>query len=136
MKQEINATQPALSPRLEKVRDRFETWRRRKKPGSRIPKALWQAAVQSCKGDSVLQVSRALRLNYNDLKERVDAAEELGNPGPDCDLDFVQLGFGASILPSECTLELEASNGAKMKIGFKGAVDALALCEAFWRQGS
>ena len=121
---------------LQKVRDRFETWRRRKKPGSRIPKALWQAAVESCKGDSVLQVSRALRLNYNDLKEHVDAAEELGNSGPDCDLDFVQLGFGASILPSECTLELEASNGAKMKIGFKGAVDALALCEAFWRQGS
>jgi hypothetical protein len=41
MKQEINATQPALSPSLEKVRDRFETWRRRKKPGSRIPEALW-----------------------------------------------------------------------------------------------
>ena len=136
MKQEIKATQPALNPSLEKVHDRFETWRRRKKPGSRIPKALWQVAVESCKGDSVLQVSRALRLNYNDLKQRVDAAEEIGNPGPDCDLDFVQLGFGASILPSECTLELEASNGAKMKIGFKGAVDALALCEAFWRQGS
>jgi len=136
MKQEINATQPALSPSLEKVRDRFETWRRRKKPSSRIPKALWQAAVESCKGDSVLQVSRALRLNYNDLKARVDAAEEIGHPGADCDLDFVQLGFGASILPSECTLELEASNGAKMKVGFKGAVDALALCEAFWRQGS
>ena len=136
MKQEINATQPALSPSLEKVRDRFETWRRRKKPGSRIPKALWQAAVESCKGDSVLQVSRALRLNYNDLKARVDATEKLGHPGPNCDLDFVQLGFGASILPSECTLELEASNGAKMKVGFKGAVDALALCEAFWRQGS
>jgi hypothetical protein len=136
MKQKINATQPTLSPSLEKVRDRFETWRRRKKPGSRIPKAMWQAAVESCKGDSVLQVSRALRLNYNDLKARVDAAEEVGNPGPDCDLDFVQLGFRASILPSECTLELEASNGAKMKIGFRGAVDALALCDAFWRQGS
>ena len=136
MKQEINATQPALSPSLEKVRDRFEIWRRRKKPGSRIPKALWQAAVESCKGVSVLQVSRALRLNYNDLKQRVDAAEEIGHPGPNCDLDFVELGFGASILPSECTLELEASNGAKMKIGFRGAVDALALCEAFWRQGS
>ena len=136
MKQEINTTQPALSPSLEKVRDRFETWRRRKKPGSRIPKALWQAAVESCKGDSVLQVSRALRLNYTDLKERVNAVEELVHPGANCDLDFVQLGFGASILPSECTLELEASSGAKMKIGFKGAVDALALCEAFWRQGS
>ena len=63
MKQEINTTHPALSPSLEKVRDRFETWRKRKKPGSRIPKALWQAAVESCKDDSVLQVSRALRLN-------------------------------------------------------------------------
>ena len=48
MKQEINTTQPALNPSIEKVRDRFETWRRRKKPGSRIPKALWQAAVESC----------------------------------------------------------------------------------------
>jgi hypothetical protein len=77
-----------------------------------------------------------LRLNYNDLKERVDAAEEIVNPVANCDPDFVQLGFGASILPSECTLELEAPTGAKMKVGFKGAVDALALCEAFWRQGS
>jgi hypothetical protein len=48
----------------------------------------------------------------------------------------MELGFGVSILPSECTLELEASSGAKMKIGFKGALDALALCEAFWRQES
>ena len=136
MKQEINTTQPALSPSLEKVRDRFETWRKSKKPGSRIPKTLWQAAVESCKGDSVLQVSRALRHNYNDLKARVDAAEELVHPGANYDLDFMELDFGASILPSECSLELEASNGAKMKIGFKGTVDALALCESFWRQGS
>jgi hypothetical protein len=32
---------------------------------------------------------------------------------------LVEFGFGASILPSVCTVEMEGSNGVKMKIRYK-----------------
>lgn len=122
-----------LSPALEKARDRFEIWRSRKKSGTRIPKALWQAAIECCKSDSVFQVSKTLRLNYMDLKERVETSEESRTLVPK-NSPFVELGFLPS--PTECTLELETRDGAKMKIQYKGMIDPLALCETFWRQGS
>lgn len=129
-------TKPAaLSAHLEKVRDRFAIWRSRKKPGSRIPKALWEAAIQSCKSDSVLHVSKALQLNYNELKERVRASGEMDTPVPkNQSSTFVELGLMAS--SSGLTLELEAPNGAKMKLQYEGPIDPLAFCEMFWRQGS
>jgi len=134
MKEDIKL--PALSPNLEKVRERFAIWRSRKKPGSQIPKALWQAAIESCKSDSVLHVSKALRLNYNELKERVRAAEKMDGPISENHPGsaFVEVGFMAS--SPEFTMELESPNGAKMKLQYQGAIDPLALCEAFWRRGS
>ena len=56
----------------------------------------------------VLQIPNAFRLNFNDLKERADTAEEVRKPGRSLDLDFMQYGFGASMLPSECKLYSEA----------------------------
>jgi len=132
-----NVSSPAISHSLEEVRDRFELWRKTKQVGSRIPDALWEAAVALCQDHSVLQVSRGLRLNYNDLKHRVRAAEKISVPESGCCPDFVQVDFGASTLPSECTVEMEAPNGAKMKMYFKvgRGFDPLALSKAFWRQG-
>jgi hypothetical protein len=71
-----NVSSPAIRPSLEGVRDRFELWRKTKQVGSRIPDALWQAAVALCQDHSVLQVSRGLRLNYSDLKHRVRETEK------------------------------------------------------------
>ena len=64
-------TLPAVRHSLEVVRNQFESWRKRRRCRSRIPESLWQAAVQLCKEHSVFAVSRALRLNYNGLKNRV-----------------------------------------------------------------
>ena len=138
MNQEIKPT-PTLKASLEEVRNRFETWRESREVRRRIPDALWQAAIELCKDHSLLQVSRALRLNYNDLKNRVQAVEKTGVPStPDFHTEFIELDFGSSILPSECVVEMEAANGAKMKMYFKGQqrdFDPVALSEAFWRQG-
>jgi hypothetical protein len=54
---------PLPRPTLEEVSHRFETWRRGKTPGSRIPKCLWKAAVEVCAEHRVWQVSKALGLN-------------------------------------------------------------------------
>jgi len=80
-----------------------------------------------------------LRLNYNDLKDRVQRSKGRGfaiGQGPD--LNFVKLGLGTPIMPSECLVEMEAANGAKMRMSFRGTprdFDPVELGRSFWRQG-
>ena len=130
---------PTLRHTLEVVRNQFEAWRKRRRCRTRIPEALWRAAADLCSEHSICEVSQALRLNYNDLKDRVQRSKDRGfaiGQGPD--LNFVKLGLGTPIMPSECLVEMEAPNGAKMRLSFRGVVrdvDPVELGRAFWRQG-
>jgi hypothetical protein len=57
---------------LEGVQRRFERWRRTRKGHSRIPDALWAAAVKAAGVHGLHRTVRALRLDYYSLKERVE----------------------------------------------------------------
>ena len=132
----LPALQPTEKPTLEEVRIRFETWRRGKKPQSRIPKCLWKAAVEVCGEHPVHQVAKELRLNYTELKRRASASggiSVLPSPMP---AGFVELSLGAASHPVSCTVELESATGAKLRMSSCGAFDPLELARAFWRQGS
>jgi hypothetical protein len=130
---------PTIRHTLESVGHQFEAWRKRRRCRSRIPEALWQAAADLCSEHSIGEVSQALRLNYNDLKDRVQRSRDRGlamGQGPD--LNFVKLDLGIPIMPSECLVEMEAPNGSKMRLSFRGVVrdvDPVELGRAFWRQG-
>jgi len=130
---------PTVKPTLEVVRDQFETWRKRRPCRGRIPETLWQAAADLCREHFICEVSQALRLNYNDLKDRVQRSRDRGlavGQGPD--LGFVKLDLGPPIMASECLVEMEAANGSKMRMTFRGVlrdVDPVELSRAFWRQG-
>ena len=132
-------TAPTVKPTLEVVRHQFEAWRKRRRCRGRIPEALWQAAVELCREHSICEVSRSLRLNYNGLKNRSSKARDRGLAvGKRSDLGFVRLDLGAPIAPSECLVEMEAPNGARMRMSFRGAArdfDPVELGRAFWRQG-
>jgi hypothetical protein len=128
-----------LGPTLEDVRCRFETWRSRKKNGSRIPNGLWQAGIEQCRSRSILEVSRALRLNYTDLKNRVHKSNKVALPSTDESVDFVKLDFEKQPEQPQCIIEMEAANGAKLKMHFFGqqkGIDTVDLTRAFLRQGS
>lgn len=132
----LPALQPTEKPSLEAVRSRFETWRRGKKPQSRIPKCLWQAAVEACREHPVHEVARELRLNYSELKRRSSASAGrlsiLDSPLP---AGFVELSLGARAQAVSCTLELESAARGKLKLTFCGVLDALELARAFWGEG-
>jgi hypothetical protein len=132
-------TLPTVRHPLEVVRHQFETWRKRRRCRTRIPEALWQAAADLCGEHSICEVSQALRVNYNDLKDRVQRSKDRGLAvGQRREFGFVKLDLGTSIMPSECLVEMEAPNGAKMRMSFKGAsreFDPVELSRAFWRQG-
>jgi hypothetical protein len=128
---------PATSPTLEEVRKRFETWRRGKKPRSHIPKSLWAAAVEVCIDQPIYQVSRALGLNYTELKRRVAQTKRV------CDTDtqqgpkrkFVELALEVEAQPVLCCIELESPRGSKVKMSFAGNcrdLDPMELAKLFW----
>jgi hypothetical protein len=139
MRETRNLVPAPTRPTLEIVRKQLETWRKRRPRRRPIPESLWQAAVGLCREHSICEVSQALRLNYSRLKHRVPGARGRspaveGSP----DLNFVKLDLGSPTTASECWVEMEASNGARMRMSFKGGprgFDAVELSRVFWRQG-
>lgn len=125
-------------PTIEDVRAQFEIWRNTRKSRQPIPDKLWQAAVDLSKNHSINTIAKTLRLDYTKLKN-------LTRKRPDHDLPiikeispaFIELDFGSSPTTAyECIIDINRSDGAQMKMQFKGSCyfDPLELCKAFWRK--
>ena len=125
-------------PTVEEIRDQFETWRKTREKRTPIPDALWEAAVSLSPRYSLYQISKALRLNYNDLKCRIQTSPSSLQSPPAIDPSFIELGLKDPLLPAECIVEMEDQNGAKMRMCFKGeaGLDLLELGKVFWGKRS
>ena len=144
----------ALPSPLESVRYQFAQWREtRKNRRERIPEDLWSAAVRLLDQYSINQISRALGLNYNDLKKRLPtclhacmrktagsqatykqkqkAYTKRNKLSSD---DFVEVEWQNGFPSSECIIEMEDAYGSKMRMSFKGQADPdlLELGKSFW----
>ena len=126
-------------PSLEEVRDQFEDWRRtRKNRRDPIPPRLWKAAVNLAGSYSIHRISKALRLNYSDLKGRVDQQFAAGKVKALSAGGFIDLGCSQSFFESECIFEMQDATGLKMKMSVRGKVDfnLLQLAKAFMSKGA
>jgi len=125
-------------PTLDEIREQFGTWRKTREKRTPIPDTLWEAAVSLSTRYSPYQISKALRLNYNDLKCRIQAPPSSLQSSPVIDPAFIELGLTAPMLPAECIVEMEDQNGAKMRMCFKGeaGLDLLELGKVFWSKRS
>jgi len=124
-----------LPVELERVRRRFETWRRKRMVRTRIPAALWQAAVKVAERYGVHRTAKALRIDYYGLKKRVEEAGSSARMPAKGDVaTFVELTGPFSAGSVECLVELEDDSGAKMRVHVKGveAPDLVALSGSFW----
>ena len=126
-------------PALSELRDRFESWRKKKENRTDpIPEALWVSAVSLARKYGLNDVTKVLRLERYSLKKRVENLPEPRKPiKPEiCHPQFVELS--QPVLAPECSLEFENPNGAKMKVQLKGTanLDLVALGQAFWRTQS
>jgi len=126
------------SPPLEAVQEQFESWRQTRRHRSPIPEELWQAAISLCKNNSIYEISKALHLSYTKLKERVSASKALDATEASSHPDFIELDFGRPVFPLEYAIEMEAKNGAKMRIQIQGGkdFDLPGLVESFWTRSS
>jgi hypothetical protein len=129
---------PALPSPLESVKYQFEEWRKtRKNRRERIPETLWSAAVGLRNQYSVNQISRALGLNYNDLKKRIPEQNVYSKRKKLSSSDFVELDWQSGFSGSECIIEMEDTYCSRMRMSFKGStdLDLLELGKAFWSKG-
>jgi hypothetical protein len=124
---------PSINNRqIDHLRKRLEAWRKSHRGSrARIPDRLWNSAVWAAGHYGLNRTAKVLRLNYYDLKKRLDAASVMQGPVP----SFIELSPVATGLTPECIIELENRNGAKMRIHLKGigSPDLNVLSDTFWR---
>lgn len=122
---------------LEDVRQQFNTWRKDRTRRTVIPKEQWEAAINLFRneGYSINKISKALRLNYSDLKRRISSHNSSITKN-DQGVEFIELNYRQSVFPSECVIEMEDSSGSKMKMCFRGntGLDLLELGKSFWKK--
>jgi hypothetical protein len=118
---------------LAQVCQQFEYWRQARKKRCPIPEKLWRAAESLYPEYSLYTISKALRLNYTDLKKRIEQKQTASFPSPVNPAEFIELKVNSAIPPAECLVEMEDTFGAKMRMHFKGTpgLDLLALGKIF-----
>ena len=119
---------------LKEVKQLFKTWRASRKPKTRIPEELWDAAAALVNQYSIHQISRALQLNHTALKEQVAARTQEKSVITAQNACFLELPPPQSPPLSECLIEMENRQGEKMRMHFTGEVslDLFALSQNFW----
>jgi hypothetical protein len=124
---------PLPAPLAQAAR-RFAQWRKQRTTRS-IPDPLWSLATRLGAEHGVSRTSRALGVDFYDLKKRVAAAEapssEKTTPPA-----FVEIQSAPARGPAEWVVEIEDGSGAKMRIQAMGASlpDLAALSRLFLKQ--
>jgi len=124
----------AFGGTLEEVQARFEQWRRERRRLGPIPAELWAAAAGLTSQHTYLEVSKALRLNYNTLKERAQGLREQGIEAAALESPFVEVEVRGTGSGGEGVfdLEWEGVDGGKLRIRVRGKswVDAASVVGA------
>jgi hypothetical protein len=117
---------------LGEVHSQFTCWRQSRKQGTRIPEALWRAAVDAARAHSVSKASHVLGLDYYALKKRLEStAAPLSESVPATGGGFVEIPLFAA---PECVFEIEDARGARLRVELKGSasVHCETLAQALW----
>jgi hypothetical protein len=119
------------SNQIDRLRKRFDTWRKSHIRRTRIPGQLWDSAVRVARECGVCRTARTLHLDYYALKKRIAGAGITQGTLP----SFIELRPAAASSSPECVIELEVQNGAKMRISIRGMgmPDLKSLSDTFWR---
>ena len=130
------ATKPSINTPLKEIQKQFEDWRNTRQKREPIPEALWEAAVRVSQYNPIGRVSRILRINHRELKKRIHTRYGDSFFGVDLGTGFIEIDSRQLLYPMECIIEMEQSNGAKMKIHIKSpnGFNPLELAKAFWQK--
>ena len=126
------STSPVPEP-IVHLQRQLEEFRSTRPHRTRLPEALWKAAVELARVYGLHPVAQPLRLDYMGLKKRLGevpvARKKAAAPA------FVELISSHPATVSDCVIEFESSTGSKMRIQWKNssAPDWSSLLRA-WRE--
>jgi len=117
-----------LPEQLQQLRQRLEEWRNAHIRRSRLPEELWAAAVELARQHGLFRTAHTLRLDYTNLKKRVQTAPGMRAVPPAAFMELV----APSPVASECTVEVESARG-KLRVAIKGmaAPDVMSLIRSW-----
>ncbi len=121
---------------------KIEHWRKTRSKLCAMPEPLWKEAVTLAQVHGVYSISRELRLNYENLKNRVEKAEQQQCEDADHGTEFVEMDATHLFPKAEhheiAEVELQGADGSKLSIRLpaKNGVDLVGLVKAFLRGGS
>jgi hypothetical protein len=131
----VNRVQNARVPEVvTDVRRRLDAWRNSRLKLGPIPAPLWKEAAALARAHGINAIAKALRLDYYSLKRQMEIVS--GSPAvkPVASPAFVEVAVvPPSLPPAECAVELERSDGARMRIRTSRPEDLVVLAESFWR---
>lgn len=116
------------------VRRRLDAWRRGRPKRGPIPAPLWKEAAALARAHGINPIAKALRLDYYSLKRQMEAVSRALEAKPVAHPAFVEVALvPSSPPPAECAVELERSDGARMRVRLSRQEDLIALSDSFWR---
>src|SRR5262245_54738920 len=120
----------ALPEDLRRARSQFQTWRKQRQPGRRIPPALWALAVRLVSTHGLSRTASALGLDYYSLTKQVAAA---AGPARANAPAFVEVP-APFVVGKQALVELNNGAGATLRVQLVGydAADLEALVHRFW----
>ena len=127
------STSPTPEPILQLQRQ-LEDFRSSQPARSKLPEALWQAAVELARQYGIYPVAHPLRLDYMGLKKRLGEVSpphrrKAARPA------FIEVVAAQPAALEACVIEFESPGGAKMRIHWKATTppDWTNLLRA-WRE--
>ena len=113
---------------LQQIDRRLDEWRSAHAPRSRLPEELWAAAVKLARQHGLFRTAHTLRLDYANLKKRVQRAPGMRATAPAA---FVEL-VAPSPVSGECTVEVESARG-KLRVAIQGmsSPDVMSLIRSW-----
>jgi hypothetical protein len=143
-----------ISNELRQLGGRMEEWRSSHIPRRRLPEEFWEAAVGVARQEGVYRTARALRLDYANLKRRIEAAAGKEASAPPASQQvrqdvkrrrkvpapvkrgtepatFVELVAGS--IGADCLIEVEG-RGGRMRIQMKLTAPEVMNLVRDWRE--
>ena len=121
---------PEAIVQLQRQLDQFRSTQPRR---TKLPEALWQAAVELARQHGIYPVAHPLRLDYMGLKKRLGGIPALGHKASKP--TFVELTAPHAAPLAEYAIDFECASGHKMRIQWKTSAppDWASLMRA-WRE--
>ncbi len=109
---------PSITPCLKSVKQAIAHWRSSRQKVKPMPEELWQSAAEVARSSLVGKVAKELGLNYTALKNRVGQQQSKKSPAVVQETEFIELGVKELGIAGSCEVEIEKTNGSKLKLKF------------------